>query len=224
MSSTLVHYPPSPSSRSRDSYLSIENSRRESMISTSAASYETAYAGPPSVVSRTGSVAGDEPPSLSGSPQINLVNLLPKDNRDSAAPIHIPRVSQETVTVAHESPPPVPRAIGNSKVVPGAFGSSAHRVHSVVARPVVQRSYPDALDLPKQLVARPTVVEGPNGLTPPPSPPSTESFRLRSGAPILSGLTVEEPLPVDVVTPRPSTPTQSNGELNGTLSEYIVLI
>ena len=86
MSTTLLQYPPSPSSRNRDSYLSIANSRHESMISTSAASYETALAVLPSAVSRTGSIAGDGTSSVIGSPQVGPAT---KEYNDSILSIHI---------------------------------------------------------------------------------------------------------------------------------------
>ena len=222
MSATLLQYPPSPSSRSRDSYLSLENSRRESMISTSAASYETALAGPPSALSRTGSMAGDEPQSLTSSPQLGPVNLLTKDHNDNTPPIHITRVSQDTLL---ESSARGPRAVGIGKAMVGALDPAAHNVASIVAHPM-QRPHPDIIDLSKQQsVARlnPTVVEGPNGLTPPPSPPSTEGFRLRSGVLMPDRPTCEEPVPIDLGTLRPSTPTRSTSYSNGPLSACKIL-
>ena len=117
---------------------------------------------------------------------------------------------------AHGSPSPSSRVVGNGKAIVEALEPAV-----IVAYPI-QYSRPDTVDLPKQQMAvrNPTVVEGPNGLTPPPSPPSTESFRLRSGAPILGGLTVEEPLPVDLEAARPSTPNKFKGDFHAALSEY----
>jgi hypothetical protein len=212
MSTTLLQYPPSPSSRNRDSYLSIANSRHESMISTSAASYETALAGSPSVVSRTGSIAGDGTSSVIGSPQAGPATLLPKEYNDSIPSIQTARVSQD----AHGSPSPAPRVVGNGKAIVEALEPAA-----IAAYPI-QYVRPDTVNLPKQQMAarNPAVVEGPNGLTPPPSPPTTESFRLRSGAPILGGPTVEEPLPVDLEVARPTTPNKFKGDFHAALSEY----
>lgn len=230
MTTAVLQYPPSPSSRSRHSYLSAENSTsnrdRDSMVST-AASYETALASarPPSSIA--GSNARDDGP---GSPDddsagVNPLHLLAASQSDGGTtPVHITRVSGDTVYVKHESStaPRVTR-VGNA-VAGGAHkiativSQSGHRSHTESELPVGQQ---------KQLPAsrtNGTVVEGPNGLTPPPSPPSSESFRSQhhqTQYPVLGGPTYDEPLDETVIPP--TTPTKASSDSYSTNSKLILI-
>lgn len=250
MSTTVLQYPPSPSSRSRNSYLSVEN-KRDSLASTSVASYETALASAVSISdSATPSVHDEQGPS-SHRPQpsppakVNPLHLLANSQNDgSTAPIHITRVSQDTVYVKQESSPssvaPInghPRVVQVGKAIIGGLDHSAQRVATIVTQPIVHHhqqqhhhqssTSPFGKDGSMHANAMANMaVEGPNGLTPPPSPPSTENFHPGfafggAGGVVLGGPTFDEPVMAEATSP-PSTPTKTapSGTAYSTPSEH----
>lgn len=247
----MLQYPPSPSARSRNSYLSIEN-KRDSMASTSGASYETALASAVSAADSNPSFA-DEDETLSPLPmaspgaKVNPLHLLANSQSDgTAAPIHITRVSQDTVYVKQDQPLSSQtssavahngsgRILKAGKAMAGGLDNGMHKVANIVAQPVVHRTSAPSLNATSGAVRGNTHIitttsDGHNGLsTPPPSPPSTESFGSRSGLAVpaggvgmLGGPTYDEPSTVEASIP-PSTPTKTAMEGSPTPSEFIQL-
>lgn len=202
MSTTVLQYPPSPSARSRNSFLSIDHhsAKRDSLVST-AASYETAFAGGAS--STVSGIEHDDTFSRQSSPSVNPIHQLANSANENSAPVHIMRVSHDTVYVKSEPVEP-PRLVQAGRAIASTFDHGAHMLgHKTGGVPNSNNEHHPQMKQqhPHQPALRTNgaVVEGPNGLTPPPSPPSDDSFRLAPQH-ILDGPTVEEP--VDTISPQ----------------------
>ena len=200
------------------------------MISSSGASFETALADP-AASSVSISTNGDDAnfqQRRAISPPLNPIHIFAANqaNTEGVIPIHITRVSQDTVYVKSESATTMQaqarladagRAIGhgleNGTHKIGAMAShlahpgnpnqgGKHRQHTITTR------------LPQS-----NVVEGPNGLTPPPSPPSPGSMGDHRD------IDVDQPNAEEIdETTFPTTPRKSSADSYNTPSNYISFV
>lgn len=268
MSATVLQYPPtSPRTSFLSSTTGDENNNRASIASTSAASYETALASAapsgasdsvPNVnalnsssssssSSSSGFGAGDETlgPQTSPTTKVNPLHILANSQSEGGeAPIHITRVSQDTVYVKQSGSrnPTSARVHRAGKALADSLDNGRHRVATMmVPSSNTANGIADGLRTGGNVAgahshSASAAVEGPNGLTPPPSPPSTtdehtgasnaapHTSALAGSGAIFGGPTFDEPSVEETfVSDPPLTPTKMSMHGSASPSEFTTL-